>query len=427
MSKLLLSCFVLLWAGSALIAETATNLTPEAAVIIALTNNRDLAAARFAIRQAEARLRQAGLWPNPELELGRKRNLLFNDEGEYSVSVGFRQRFPVAGRLEKAKAVSRVDVALALAEIRNHERLLIGEVLGRSRESLVIQEKLKANQEIQTVIGKLIEISEKRLKVAEVSVADVNLGKLELEKLTLAQSALLNQEQTALVALNRLLGREANTPLQISGRISTDLESNSRTEIIQHAVALRPDRQQAFLAINRAAAEIKLARAEKWDDWTVGVDYSHEKSVFAPPIGNKQDDFTGLSVSIPLPLWNRNQGKIDEAAATRERAQAELAALDLKIGAEVQTAENQVRRLLATLRQYREQSIRLAEENLSLLQKGYADGLTSIVAVIQAQQQLTDLRQAYLEVVSDLLRAQTEWETATASSPFLKSQLSNKP
>src|SRR5579883_3483645 len=210
---------VLLAGFSAVAGPLATNLTPELAVTTALTENRDLAAARFAIRQAEGRLKQAGLWPNPEFELGGKNDTAFANAGEYDFASGFKQRFPITGRLTKAKGVARVDVAMALAEVRNQERLLAGEVLGLSRGLLVTREKLKANEEIQSVIQKVIEVSEKRLKVAEVSVADVNAAKLELQKLTLAQAALLNQQEIAVTALNRLLGREPKTPLQMSGTV----------------------------------------------------------------------------------------------------------------------------------------------------------------------------------------------------------------
>jgi outer membrane protein TolC len=114
-------------------------------------------------------------------------------------------------------------------------------------------------------------------------------------------------------------------------------------------------------------------------------------------------------------LWNRNQGRISETQATQQRAQAELQALDLRIAAETQTAEDQMRRLLGILRQYREESIKLAEENVTLLQKGYADGLVNITAVIQAQQQFTDLRLNYLDTLAEFERALTDWQTATAS------------
>ena len=453
---------MLLMAGVAFGQTNTTNLTLESAVKAALENNRDLAAARIAIRQAEGRLKQAGLWSNPEWETGYAPDTAFGNAGEYSFSTGFKQRFPITGRLAKAKAVARVDLALALAEVRDQERLLAGEVLGRSRELLVAQAKLKANDEIQSIIQKVIEVSEKRLKTAEVSAADVNAAKLELQKLTLAQAALLNQQETVSTTLNRLLGREPKTPLQISGTVSAEFDTNSIAEISQQAIARRPDRQLAALGIDRAGAEIKLARAEfdtnsiaeisqqaiarrpdrqlaalgidragaeiklaraeKWEDWTVGFDYSRGVSKFDAPIGTKTDNFLGVGVSIPLPFWNQNQGRVGEAQATQERAEAELSALDLRIKAETQTAEDQMRRLLGILRQYRDESIKLAEENITLLQKGYGDGLVNITAVIQAQQQLTDLRQSYFEALGEFEQALTDWQTATASFPLNQSK-----
>ena len=428
MSKILLSYLVLLLAGRSVFAEIAnTNLTPPDAASIALENNRDLAAARFAVQQAEGRLKQAGLWPNPDFELSRRRDTPFANEGEYSFSTGFKQRFPITGRLGKAKAVGRVDVALAWAEIRNRERLLIGEVLAKSRSVLVLKELLKSSQETAKFLEQLVQVSEKRLTVAEVSVTDVNLAKLELQRLLLAQNQFQIEQSASLSELNRLLGRDAKEPLEIIGELSTAPVPLSLNELRQKVLAFRPDRQLAILSIDRGAAEVKLARALKWEDWSVGFDYSRDRQVFNAPIGNKEDQFVGLSLSIPLPLWNKNQGRIAEARATEERAKAELAALDLTILAEVQIAFNRLERLQPLVQQHRQETLKLAEDNIALLQKGYAQGLVSIALVIQAQQQLAALRQSFWEIVGQFARSQTDLETATATSPFLKSQSSNNP
>jgi outer membrane protein, heavy metal efflux system len=410
-------------------ASLADRLTPEAAATNALVENLELTAARFAIAQAQGRLQQAGLWPNPDWEMSRSREASLDLNGESKFSTGFRQRFPITGRLDKAKAVARVDVAMAMAEVRNQERLLIGEVLLRSRELIAVREQLKANEDIQGVIRKLIEVSERRLKVAEVSVADVNLAKLELQKAQLAKAELLTQQETTTVELNRLLARAPDQPLEIVGTIETSLDPARLSPATQQALSNRPDHQLAALAVNRADAEIKLARAQKWEDWTVGFDYSRDRSIFEAPVGTKVDNFIGLSISIPLPLWNKNQGRVSEAQAAEQRARAELSALELRIRAEVQSAENRVRRRLAILGQYRTESLKLAEDNLALLQRGYADGLVSVTAVIQAQQQLTELRQASLEAVVQLARVLTEWETATAArlSPASQKSPETKP
>ena len=394
-----------------------TNFTPESAASVALENNRDLIAARLAIRQAEGRLKQSGLWSNPEWETSYAPDTAFANEGEYNFSTGFKQRFPITGRLGKAKAVAKVDVEMAAAEVHNQERLLTGDVLGRCRELLVLQQQLQANQEIQDTLGKLVTMSERRAKVAEVSEADVNLARIELQKAQLFRQTLLVGQTTATVALNQLLGREPKTPLEILGQPPMDFNSDAIAEAEGKALTRRPDRRLAALSINRSAAEIKLARAEKWEDWSVGLDYSRDKQKFVAPVGDKRDQFLGLSVSIPLPFWNRNQGKISEVQAGQQRAEAELNALDLHITAEMQTAGERLRQLSDILRQYREESLKLAEQNVALMQKGYTDGLVNITAVVQAQQQFTDLRLKYLETLADFERALTDWQTATASFP----------
>lgn len=399
-------------------AEPSARFTPESAVAAALENNRDLAAARYAVRQAEGRLKQAGLWLNPEFELGGQNDAAFANEGEYNLSTGFRQRFPITGRLSKARAVARVDVAQAVAEVRNQERLLAGDVLARAREWLVLREQLQANQEIQDTLNKLATVSAERAKVAEVSETDVNLARLELQKAQLARQLLLNRQEVATSALNQLLGRDPQTPLVIQGEPPTELPSDTIHDAEQEALAQRPDRQLAELSINRAAAEIKLAHAQKWEDWSVGLDYSRDDQSFQAPIGHKLDQFLGLSLSIPLPFWNRNQGNIATAQATRQRAEGELSALDLRIATEVRTAGDRLRRLADILRQYRDESLKLSGQNVALTQNGYGNGLVGIAAVIQAQQQYVELRLSYLDTLAEFERALTDWQTATATVPL---------
>jgi len=401
-------------AGAAESAEAI--FTPERAVAAGLANNRDLAAARYAIRQAEGRLQQAGLWPNPEFGLGRQSDRLFANEGESTLTSGFRQRFPITGRIAKARTVARVDVAQAIAEVRNQERLLAGDILARVRELLVLREQLQANQEIQDTLDRLVTVSEQRAKVAEVSQADVNLARLELQKARLARQLLINQQAVATTGLNQLLGREPKAPLEPTGELPVEFPRQAAAEAQSQALAQRPDRQLSALSIDRAAAEIKLARAQKWEDWTVGFDYTQARSLFPGP-GNMADTdrLVALSVSIPLPLWNRNQGNIAAAQATQGRAERELAALELRIAAEVRAADERLRILAGVLRQYREESLKLSAQNVTLTQKGYSDGLVNVTAVIQAQQQFIDLRLSYLATLAEFARALTDWQTATAS------------
>lgn len=403
---------------SSVAVQAEESLTPEGAVAIALEQNRDLAAARLAIQEAEARLQQSGLRPNPELEVSQSNDLLFANEGEYNFSLGFKQRFPLTGRLAKAKAVARVDVTMAAAEVQNQERLLAGDVLGQARDLLITQQKIAEYKAIQAQIQKLIAVSENRLRAAEVSQADVNTAKLSLQQASLAQAELVNEAESIIATLNAAMGRDPATPLTMEGSVDPTLRETDSTGAVSEALTKRPDRQLAVLAIDRADAEIKLAKAEKWEDVAVGVDYGRDYGRFTAPIGGKLDNFFGVSVSVPLPLWNKNQGRISEAQARQRRAAAALGAVDLRIATEIKAAKSQMNRLAAILDRYRHDSFRLADDNLALVQQGYANGLVNITAVIQAQQQYIEQRLGYLDTLAKYGRALTEWQTATTAVPL---------
>ena len=80
----------------------------------------------------------------------------------------------------------------------------------------------------------------------------------------------------------------------------------------------------------------------------------------------------------------------------------------------------QIRQLAPVVNSFQQGSIKLAQENVSLLRKSYADGLTSITAVLQAQQQFLALQNLYYESFEKLMQAKVEFEMQQASNPLLK-------
>jgi len=264
-----------------------------------------------------------------------------------------------------------------------------------------------------------VNASAKRLRQAEVSLADLNLQKIELQRLALRASALNLEREKLRIALNHLLGKEPAERLQITDAMPRYVASfNNDSET---AIQRRPDRQIAALQIDRAAAEQSLARAERWEDWTIGLGYDRDVTKFnSSAVADKSDQFLGLRITIPLPLWNRNQGKLIETNAARSRTFGELQAIELKISAEIESAKSEVSRLSSILNQYEQETLKLAEENTNILKGGYSDGLIPISSVIQGQQQLGSTREDYAEALKAFSRAVTALETSLASNPLLE-------
>src|SRR5260370_16073068 len=213
MRRMFILCIGLALLGAAGRAARAEGLALRQVIATALSGNKDLQAARFVAAQARARLAQAGLLPNPRLELANKNDALLSNEGEYTASIGFSQQFPVAGRIARQKDVARIDVDLAFAEIKEAEWKLAGEIANSFYAAMALNRQIEARNRLIEVDQKLLDAARRRFSAAEVSELDVNTAQLDLQRVS-QERALLSGERTAqLEHLNQQLGTNAAQPL----------------------------------------------------------------------------------------------------------------------------------------------------------------------------------------------------------------------
>ena len=252
-------------------SANAAGLSLAQAIAISVQSNKDLQAARYSVEEARARLLQAGLPPNPRLDIAAKNDLIFRNEGEYNASIGVSQQFSIAGRLAHQKTVARVDVALALAEIKQAELKLAGEVRSEFYRLLVLDRQISLRERLIAIEKALVAGTRERYKAAEVSELDVNTAQLELQRLSQERTLLLSQRIRQMARMKQLLGRSATQDLELDETLPTDESLPSLAELQRQALSSRPDLRFALLNADRAQANQALARAQRWEDWTVGV------------------------------------------------------------------------------------------------------------------------------------------------------------
>ena len=399
------------WLGCHQVANAAGITLPQV-IEIAVQSNKDLQAVRYSVEQARARLLQAGLPPNPRLDIAARNDRVFKNEGEYLAGIVISQQFSVAGRIAHQKDVARVDVALALAEIKQAELQLAGDVASRFYSLLALDRQIGAREHLIDVAQKLLLATRSRFKVAEVSELDVNTAQLELQRLTQERALLLGQRISRLAQLNQLLGRPATETLELDEALPTEALPGL-ADMQRRASALRPDLRFALLNEDRARANQALARAQRWEDWTVGVGLEQGRQVIDGVPPQRTGRTLGLSLSIPLPWRNQNQGNIEEAAATGAQARARIEALKLSIGNEVASAYAETERLQQALSDYQRNNLELSERNVRLVQQGYSQGLVPISDVVLIQRQQGELNIAYLNALDLYLQALARLHIAT--------------
>lgn len=392
-------------------------LSLKAATKLAVENNKDLKAARYNVLLAASRFKQAGLWANPNLQINTSDDRFFTNEGEYTRSIGFTQAFPVSGRINKQKNVARVDIALAMAEIRNAKRQLRGQVAENFYALLITDARLKQLKKLLSINQQLMQVSQKRFYAAEVSELDANTAKLEYQRLLQEKQALTSLRINQQAQLNLLLGRERQTPLLPSKSLPKLAGLPPLTALQRHALQQRPEMQIAWLNFTRAQADAQLARRERWADWTIGLAVQQEKiAVEGAPL-QKPDRALNVNISIPLPLINKNQGRIMETKLQGTKNLMTIKALKLAIRNEVASNYGQVNALYIALQQLQTgNTLKLVTRNVNLAREAYQNGQISLLEVLQIQRQQNELQTSQLNVLEKYLQAVVKLCTALGNN-----------
>ena len=405
---LVVSVVIALTSGSISLAASRA-LAPNALglhqlVDIARKDNKDLQAACYAIDSASAKLLQAGLRANPRLDLSARSDFLFGNEGEYAIAVGISQQFPITGRLLREKDVARVDIALAQAEVQEAERRLANAIAVAVGRLIVIDRQIQSRDALIAIEEKLARTTRNRYKAAEVSELDVNSVQLDLQRIEQERALLQSQRQALIVSLNTLLGRAPESALEIDASVPEADALPGLEQLQRKAIESRPDLHSALLSSDRAEAEMALARASRWEDWTIGLELSQDKQVITGAPAQGVNRAIGVTVSIPLPLHNKGQGLIAEAQASGDQARARFAALRQNILGEVAGAYGEVLRLQSSLSQYGQRLLPISERSVRLAQQGYSQGLIPVFDVVQAQRQQSELNATYLTTLDQYLQ-----------------------
>ncbi|HEN5466558.1 TPA: TolC family protein, partial [Legionella pneumophila] len=205
--------------------------------------------------------------------------------------------------------------------------------------------------------------------------------------------------------LNQLIGQTPNSPLNVKKTIRIAKGIPPLGNLINHALSNRPDRRALLLAGQRAMADRRLAQAERFADWTLGAGVQQDKIVVEGGLPQPADRTLGVSLSIPLPLLNRNQGRIMEASATGTQAMISVDALNLTIETEVTSNYGQLNALKTSVAQTQGTSLRLGLENVKLAREAYQNGQVSFLNVLQVQRQQNDVQMAYLTTMGQYFQS----------------------
>jgi cobalt-zinc-cadmium efflux system outer membrane protein len=361
----------------------AVPLTFEAALEIAQAHNRELRAARLGRAVREGERRAAGQYPNPELSFEAAR-----DTPHETLLLGvpldlFGRRSRRSELAREELKLSDVDDRAALARLRRELRLSFYGLLAAG-------EQVDLAQAAADVAGRVRDAASARVEQGaaprlDLMQAELGLARAQAE-LALARSA----RRGALAELNALLDRPAAEPTQVTGDLGEAPPLPDPGRALAQAAAGNPEALGAAREIAIEERRLGLLKSERLPVpvLSLGAD-------FDSPGEFQAGARAGLSLS--LPLFSRNQGEIAGATARIAQQQARRDAVRRAVEARVVAALARAEAQRDQVDSFRRTLVPTAVSIEELAEESYRLGRTPVLAVLDAQRSLRDVRSDYLQ------------------------------
>ncbi|MCB9529651.1 MAG: TolC family protein [Myxococcales bacterium] len=383
-------------------AEEAVTL--DRAVAVALAQGPRVAALRAALGEAEARVVAAGVYRyNPEIEVSGAARL-GGGEAAADFEVALGQTFELGGQRGQRVAAARAERAAARAEAARAAQLVAADVQLAFVEALAARERLAVAEAEQALATTLAELAQKRLDAGAGTQLEVNVAVADRGRVELRAADAAGDYAAARVALAQAMGLAAPAMPAPAGELVEPGEAAPALEtLLAEAEGRRVD--LAAFAAQAGAAEARLAaaRAAVWPSIGVRVFGGREEG---------SDTLVGGGITLPLPVFDRQQGEIGEAIAAARRVEAEAAAARLDALHGVVAAHGRYAAASAVARRLRESVLGTLRESLTLIEKSFAAGQATWIEVLVTRTALFDAQRALIDAAASARRARVLLDVA---------------
>ncbi len=391
----------------------------------AVKRNPDLLAARQRMAEAQGLLRQAGMRPNPAIDVSVANGDILASPGERQFEVAYSHIFELGGKRSRRVDVAHIAATLAGLEIANRERLLRAEVKLRYVEALAAMRNFGNARRLLELNRKSYELAQARTRQGEGSPLEQGLLQVEVNRIDSDRLLFESQAERAVLDLKLLAGLDQGGTLQIGEPLAPPLVTIGLDHLLDQALAQRPDIQAARVEERLTDAEVSLARTQASPDLVATGRYAQVQSRFdqygyAQPGGpltllRDKDNVLTAGVSISLPIRNRNQGNIEAAVARNRAARLRRDALERSVRQEVRASVNRYQAARRALDVFDQGVVRQSQENLRIVRGAYDLGELRLLDVITEQRRLLETQRAYTDLLRDTNIAITELERAVGA------------
>ncbi len=391
-------------------AQPAGVLTLQQALAHGLMHSPDLAVFAWDVRAAEARELQAALLPNPELS-AEVENFSGNNEMQgfksAETTVQISQLLELGGKRGFRKRTAALEKNLAGWDYEIKRLDVFEKITAAFWEVLAAQERV-------AIAESLLKLAEQTCRSVSEQVAVGKAPALEAVQANVVQTTALMQFNKATSDLRSARSRLASavgSAAPVSEKAEGDFETIAplpELDKLQAALSEGPDMLRWKTEIEKRKAEIKLKDAGALPDITVSA---------GPRYFNDTNDKALVAgLSVPIPLFNRNQGERQEARCNFAKAEEEHRAGFLQKRSDLTQTYQNCSSAFALTAALRDTAVPGAVQAFEAAQEGYRQGKFNYLVVLDAQRTLFELKQQYVETLADYHASRTALERLVGQS-----------
>jgi cobalt-zinc-cadmium efflux system outer membrane protein len=388
-----------------LINPPARAVTLEEALDLAKRNNPSLQASQTLILQNKAQEITANLRPNPVLSMDAQYFPLFepnlftdpnywNDNSQFDAGVGylFERGKKRQHRLDAAKSAT----AVTEAQVSDAQRSVLANTAQLFVAALLAKSNLEFAESLFDSYKKTVDISEERQKAGSMSRND--LLKIQLQSLQFesdVNNAQLVRAQ-ALASLRQFLGFDSvPQDYAVVGSLAYEPVTARLEDLQVRALASRPDLQAAQRSVTASESQVGLAKANGKVDFNLTFDYTRLN----------QSNLGAFYFSVPLPVFNKNQGEIARTQYAVAQSQFQQKAAEQQVLTDVQNAYEGLRRSEQMLQLYNKGYLDKATQSLDITKFSYEHGAASLLDFLDAERSYRSTELSYRQALATYMTA----------------------
>ncbi len=385
-------------AGPATSAPT-TQITLDQAIALALANSPSLLATRTQISQSQADEITAGLRPNLTLNWDSQFVPIFNPSQFSSDTLNNFQQFDVGvgylferGHKRQLRSqAARNQTEVSRSQVADTERTLALDVAGQFINALLAKSNLQFATENLDSFQQTVRISEQQYQAGEIGEGDLLKIRIQMLQFQTDVASQRVAEALALAALRQLIGYSAiPRNFGVAGDLVYEPLKAHEDDLDALALRQRADLRAARQGITLAGSQVALARANGKQDLDASLSYSH--------VGGLSS--ASLFFSIPLPVFDRNQGEIAKSRYALTQAQLNEQAAEQGVLTDVESAYEAVTTQEQIVNLYTSGYLRQAQDSRDISQYAYTRGAATLLDLLDAERSYRSTQLAYRQALA---------------------------